>query len=115
LFMRTELAMPGLQFLSNEQFNQLFTMHGTVMLLFYATPIVFGFANLVLPLQIGAPDVAFPRLNALSFWLFLFGALIAMGGFITPGGAADFGWTAYSPLTDAIHSPGAGGDLWILG
>ena len=115
LFMRTELAVPGLQFLSNEQFNQLFTMHGTVMLLFYATPIVFGFANLVLPLQIGAPDVAFPRLNALSFWLFLFGAMIAIAGFITPGGAADFGWTAYSPLTDAIHSPGAGGDLWILG
>ena len=64
LLMRTELAAPGLQFLSNEQFNQLFTMHGTIMLLFYATPIVFGFANLVLPLQIGAPDVAFPRLNA---------------------------------------------------
>ncbi|MGB3326595.1 MAG: cbb3-type cytochrome c oxidase subunit I, partial [Mycolicibacterium fortuitum] len=58
LLMRTELTEPGLQFLSNEQFNQLFTMHGTVMLLFYATPIVFGFANLVLPLQIGAPDVA---------------------------------------------------------
>ncbi len=77
LFIRTELAVPGLQFLSNEQYNQLFTMHGTVMLLFYATPIVFGFANLVLPLQIGAPDVAFPRLNAFSFWLFLFGALIA--------------------------------------
>lgn len=60
LLIRTELAAPGLQFLSNEQYNQLFTMHGTVMLLFYATPIVFGFANLVLPLQIGAPDVAFP-------------------------------------------------------
>ena len=113
LLIRTELAMPGLQFLSNEQFNQLFTMHGTAMLLFYATPIVFGFANLVLPLQIGAPDVAFPRLNALSFWLFLFGALIALSGFITPGGAADFGWTAYTPLSNAIHSPGAGGDLWI--
>ena len=79
LLMRTELAAPGLQFLSNEQFNQLFTMHGTIMLLFYATPIVFGFANLVLPLQIGAPDVAFPRLNAFSFWLFLFGALVALG------------------------------------
>ncbi len=115
LLMRTELAAPGLQFLSNEQYNQLFTMHGTIMLLFYATPIVFGFANLVLPLQIGAPDVAFPRLNAFSFWLFLFGALIGMAGFITPGGAADFGWTAYTPLTDAIHSPGAGGDLWIMG
>src|SRR3984885_4011446 len=87
LLLRTELAVPGLQFLSNEQYNQLFTMHGTVMLLFYATPIVFGFANLVLPLQIGAPDVAFPRLNAFSFWLFLFGAMIAIAGFITPGGA----------------------------
>ena len=115
LLLRLELAAPGLQFLSNEQYNQLFTMHGTAMLLFYATPIVFGFANLVLPLQIGAPDVAFPRLNALSFWLFVFGALIALGGFIIPGGAADFGWTAYTPLSDAMHSPGAGGDLWILG
>ncbi|MDT5141223.1 MAG: cytochrome c oxidase subunit, partial [Mycobacterium sp.] len=115
LLMRAELAAPGLQFLSNEQYNQLFTMHGTIMLLFYATPIVFGFANLVLPLQIGAPDVAFPRLNAFSFWLFLFGALIGMAGFITPGGAADFGWTAYTPLTDAIHSPGTGADLWIMG
>jgi cytochrome c oxidase subunit 1 len=85
------------------------------MLLFYATPIVFGFANLVLPLQIGAPDVAFPRLNAFSFWLFLFGATMAAAGFITPGGAADFGWTAYTPLSDAVHSPGLGGDLWIMG
>ena len=78
-------------------------------------PVVFGFANLVLPLQIGAPDVAFPRLNALSFWLFVFGALIALSGFITPGGAADFGWTAYTPLSNAVHTPGAGGDLWIMG
>ena len=115
LLIRGELAAPGLQFLSNEQYNQLFTMHGTAMLLFYATPIVFGFANLVLPLQIGAPDVAFPRLNALSFWLFVFGATIALSGFITPGGAADFGWTAYTPLSDSVHSPGIGGDLWILG
>lgn len=106
LLIRAELAGPGLQFLSTEQYSQLFTMHGTVMLLFYATPIVFGFANLVLPLQIGAPDVAFPRLNALAFWLFVFGALIALSGFLTPGGAADFGWTAYTPLSDAIHSPG---------
>ena len=115
LLIRAELAAPGLQFLSNEQYNQLFTMHGTAMLLFYATPIVFGFANLVLPLQIGAPDVAFPRLNALSFWLFVFGATIALSGFIAPGGAADFGWTAYTPLSGVVHSPGPGGDLWILG
>ncbi|MUL75017.1 cytochrome c oxidase subunit I [Mycobacterium sp. CBMA226] len=115
LLMRTELAMPGLQFLSNEQYNQLFTVHGTLMLLLYATPVVFGFANLVLPLQIGAPDVAFPRLNALSFWLFLFGGLVVLAGFIVPGGAADFGWTAYTPLSDAVHSPGSGGDLWAVG
>ncbi|WP_231703020.1 aa3-type cytochrome oxidase subunit I [Tsukamurella asaccharolytica] len=115
LLMRAELANPGLQFLSTEQFNQLFTMHGTVMLLLYATPIVIGFANFVLPLQIGAPDVAFPRLNAFGYWLFVFGALMVIAGFITPGGAADFGWTAYTPLTDALHSPGPGADLWIMG
>ncbi|MFI6870328.1 cytochrome c oxidase subunit I [Nocardia sp. NPDC050406] len=115
LLMRAELARPGMQFLSAEQFNQLFTMHGTIMLLFYATAIVFGFANIILPLQIGAPDVAFPRLNAFSYWLYLFGATMATAGFITPGGAADFGWTAYTPLSDIVHSPGAGGDLWIMG
>ncbi|MFE3256670.1 cytochrome c oxidase subunit I [Nocardia sp. NPDC059091] len=115
LLMRAELARPGMQFLSTEQFNQLFTMHGTIMLLFYATAIVFGFANVVLPLQIGAPDVAFPRLNALSYWLYLFGGTMATAGFLTPGGAADFGWTAYTPLSDIVHSPGVGGDLWILG
>jgi cytochrome c oxidase subunit I len=115
MLMRGELARPGLQFLSNEQYNQLFTMHGTIMLLLYATPILFAFANLVLPLQIGAPDVAFPRLNAFSYWLFLFGGTMVLSGFLTPGGAADFGWFAYTPLSDAIHSPGAGADLWIVG
>jgi cytochrome c oxidase subunit 1 len=115
LFMRAELAQPGMQFLSPEQYNQLFTMHGTIMLLFYATAVVFGFANFVLPLQIGAPDVAFPRLNALSYWLYFFGALIAASGFFTPGGAAAFGWTAYTPLSLAENSPGVGGDLWIMG
>jgi len=115
LMMRAELAVPGMQFLSNEQFNQLFTMHGTIMLLLYATPIVFGFANYILPLQIGAPDVAFPRLNAFSYWLYVFGAIITTAGFITPGGAADFGWTAYTPLTSALHSPGVGADLWVMG
>ncbi|MFI8569045.1 cytochrome c oxidase subunit I [Rhodococcus sp. NPDC078407] len=115
LLMRAELAVPGLQFLSNEQYNQLFTMHGTIMLLLYATPIVFGFANYIVPLQIGAPDVAFPRLNGLSYWLYLFGGIIVLAGFATPGGAADFGWTAYTPLTSALNSPGVGTDLWITG
>ncbi|MCJ0950434.1 cytochrome c oxidase subunit I [Rhodococcus sp. ARC_M8] len=115
LLMRAELAVPGLQFLSNEQYNQLFTMHGTIMLLLYAVPVAYGFANYILPLQIGAPDVAFPRLNAFAYWLYVFGSLIVLAGFITPGGAADFGWTAYTPLTSALHSPGVGADLWVLG
>ncbi|NMH99157.1 cytochrome c oxidase subunit I [Pseudonocardia acidicola] len=115
LLMRAELARPGQQFLSNEQYNQLFTMHGTIMLLLYATPILFGFANYIVPLQIGAPDVAFPRLNAFSYWLFLFGGLIVLSGFLTPGGAADFGWFAYTPLSDVRFSPGPGSDLWIAG
>jgi cytochrome c oxidase subunit 1 len=115
LIMRLELARPGRQLLSQEQYNQLFTMHGTIMLLFFATPILFAFANLVLPLQIGSPDVAFPRLNAFSYWLYLFGAVTANVGFFTPNGAADFGWYAYSPLTNAVNSPGVGADLWILG
>ena len=115
LLIRGELAVPGQQFLSNEQYNQLFTMHGTIMLLLYATPSLFGFANYIVPLQIGAPDVAFPRLNALAYWLFLFGALIVMSSFLTPGGAADFGWFAYTPLSGVVRSPGAGADLWIMG
>ncbi|MQA16467.1 MAG: cytochrome c oxidase subunit I [Pseudonocardiaceae bacterium] len=115
MLIRGELAQPGLQIVSNEQYNQLFTMHGTIMLLLFATPILFGFANYILPLQIGSPDVAFPRLNAFSYWLFLFGGLLVVSGFLTPGGAADFGWFAYTPLSDAVHSPGAGADLWIFG
>jgi cytochrome c oxidase subunit 1 len=76
---------------------------------------VFGFANAILPLQIGAPDVAFPRLNALSYWLYLFGGLIVMAGFLTPNGAADFGWTAYTPLSRSQFSPNVGGNLWTVG
>ncbi|WP_261957267.1 cbb3-type cytochrome c oxidase subunit I [Streptomyces nigrescens] len=115
LLMRAELARPGTQILSNEQFNQAFTMHGSVMLLLFAMPLFTGFANWLMPLQIGAPDVAFPRLNMLAFWLFLFGSLVAAAGFLTPQGAADFGWFAYAPLSDAVHSPGVGADMWIMG
>ncbi|MYS21942.1 cytochrome c oxidase subunit 1 [Streptomyces sp. DvalAA-14] len=115
MLMRAELARPGNQFLSNEQYNQAFTMHGTAMLLMFATPLFAGFTNWIMPLQIGAPDVAFPRLNMLAYWLYLFGSVIAMSGFFTPNGAASFGWFAYSPLTDSVRSPGIGGDLWIMG
>ena len=115
LLMRGELARPGMQFLSLEQYNQLFTQHGTIMLLLFATPIVFAFANYIVPLQIGAPDVAFPRLNAAAYWLYLFGGLMVVGGFLTPGGGPDFGWTGYPPLSDSQHSPGAGANMWVVG
>src|SRR5437868_4910700 len=115
MIIRAELLEPGTQVVSNEQFNQAFTMHGTIMLLLFATPLFAGFANAIMPLQIGAPDVAFPRMNMLSYWLYLFGGIITMLGFLTPNGAASFGWTAYSPLSDMIRSPSIGGDLWITG
>src|SRR5881227_2316544 len=89
LLMRAELFSPGLQVVSTkEEYNQLFTMHGTLMLLLFATPTFAGLANAVMPLQIGAPDVAFPRLNMLSFWLFLFGGIIAVSAFLLPSGPA---------------------------
>ncbi|HYN94456.1 MAG TPA: cytochrome c oxidase subunit I [Pilimelia sp.] len=115
LVMRAELARPGGQFLSPEQYNQLFTMHGTIMLLFFATPIVFAFANYITPLQIGAPDVAFPRLNSFAYWLYLFGGTLTVSGAFSPGGMADFGWFAYTPLSNAQHSPGTGANMWIVG
>ncbi|MFF3734238.1 cytochrome c oxidase subunit I [Streptomyces sp. NPDC002476] len=115
MVMRAELARPGLQILNPTQYNQLFTVHGTVMMLLFATPTFAGFANAVMPLQIGSPDVAFPRLNALTYWLFLFGGLMVVGGLVVPGGAASFGWFAYAPLNSAIRTPGAGGDLWAMG
>ena len=115
LVMRAELARPGLQLMNNEQFNQAFTMHGTIMLLLFATPTFAGFANEIMPLQIGSPDVAFPRLNMLSYWLFLFGGLTVVGGMVVPGGPAAFGWFAYAPLNSLTRSPGIGADLWIMG
>lgn len=115
LLMRAELARPGMDFLSYEQFNQLFTMHGGIMFLFYATPFVFGLAIMLVPMQIGAPDLAFPRLTALSFWLFLSGGITASLSFLTPSGAPEFGWTAYPPLSNSANSPGAGGDLFFMG
>lgn len=116
LIIRLELFEPGMQIVeTKEQYNQLFTMHGTLMLLMFATPLFAGFANVIMPLQIGAPDVAFPRLNAFAFWMYLFGSLVAISGFLTPQGAASFGWTAYAPLSNTTFTPGAGGNLWVLG
>ncbi|HEY8319170.1 MAG TPA: cbb3-type cytochrome c oxidase subunit I, partial [Amnibacterium sp.] len=91
------------------------TMHGTIMLLMFATPLFAGFTNVLMPLQIGAPDVAFPRLNAFAYWLYFLGSAIATSGFLLPAGAADFGWTAYAPLSESAFSPNLGSNLWVFG
>ncbi|MET0590031.1 MAG: cytochrome c oxidase subunit I [Naasia sp.] len=116
LVIRAQLFEPGLNIVpTHDQYNQLFTMHGTIMLLMFATPLFAGFANVLMPLQIGAPDVAFPRLNAFAYWLYSFGSFIAVAGFFTPSGAASFGWFAYAPLSSTTFSPGLGGNLWVFG
>ncbi|MDP9069134.1 MAG: cytochrome c oxidase subunit I [Actinomycetota bacterium] len=115
LLMRAELAQPGLQIMDESTYNQAFTIHGTGMMLLFATPLVAGFANYFVPLQVGAPDVAFPRLNALTYWLYALGGLVVFSGFLTASGAASFGWTGYAPLSDSTYTPGAGVDLWIIG
>ncbi len=86
MIMRAQLMGPNNHIVSDQQYNELFTMHGTIMLLLFATPLFVGFANEIMPLQIGAPDVAFPRLNLLSYYFFLFGGLILVASFLTPGG-----------------------------
>ncbi len=115
ILLRVQLASPHSSPLSLQQYNELFTMHGSLMLYLFAGPFAFGgLANYIIPLQVGAPDMAFPRLNALSYWLYLTGSITMLMGFFTAGGAAAFAWVAYAPLSSAIHSPGAGADLWIV-
>ena len=116
LVIRLELFEPGLQVVqSKEQYNQLFTMHGLIMLLLFATPAFSGWANAIMPLQIGAPDVAFPRLNMFAYWLYALGGVLAATSLLVPQGPASFGWYMYSPLTNGTYSPGIGPDLGILG
>jgi cytochrome c oxidase subunit I len=118
--MRIQLIVPLNHFVSPQFFNQMFTMHGTTMIFFVAMPLVFGFANYLVPIMIGARDMAFPRLNALSFWLTAFGGLLLYFSFVGgnglygAGAAPDVGWFAYSPLTSRAFSPGHSTDFWTL-
>ncbi len=115
MLIRTQLASPDNTFVSQHVYNELFTMHGSIMMYLFAGPFAFGgLANFIVPLQVGAPDMAFPRLNALSYWLYLGGGIIMLSGFLTTSGAADFGWVAYAPLSNSINTPGAGPDMWIV-
>jgi len=104
LLVRLQLIAPGMTLLSPGAFNQATTVHGLVMVLWFLSPLAFGLANYVVPLQIGTRDLAFPRINALSYWLYLFGGLLAAIGFFTPGGAIDTGWTVYAPLNSLAFS-----------
>jgi len=113
LGVRAELAQPGLQFLDESAYNQMFTMHASVMIFWVIIPFLAGFGNYIVPLQIGAPDMAYPRINALSFWMIPFAGMIAISGFFL-GGAADAGWTAYPPISSIKYSPGPGMNLWIM-
>ncbi len=119
--MRIQLAVANNHLVSPETFNRLFTMHGTTMIFFVAMPIVFGFANYLVPLMIGARDMAFPRLNAWSFWMSAFGGLILYFSFVGgyglygAGSAPDVGWFAYAPLTSSSFSVGHSTDYWIIG
>ncbi|MGH9121290.1 MAG: cytochrome c oxidase subunit I [Acidimicrobiales bacterium] len=113
--MRTQLIEPNNHFVTLKTYNQLLTMHGTIMMFVFLGPFAFGLANYILPLQLGAPDMAFPRFNSLSYWLYLGGFIIMTGGYLTSNGAAAFGWFGYAPLTESIYSPGPGADMWIIG
>jgi cytochrome c oxidase subunit I len=116
MLIRVQLSSPDSSFVSAQQYNELFTMHGTLMIFLFAGPFAFGgLANYIVPIQVGAPDMAFPRLNALSYWLYLTGSITIVLGFLTAGGAAAFGWVAYAPLSTTTFSPGPGPDLWIMG
>ncbi|MCL4243040.1 MAG: cytochrome c oxidase subunit I [Dehalococcoidia bacterium] len=111
LLVRTQLAVADNSFVGNDAYNQIFTMHASAMLFLFIIPVWAGFGNYVVPLQIGAADMAFPRINALSFWLVPPAGILMFSGFLVDGGAAQAGWTAYSPLARGL---GPGMDLWII-
>jgi len=114
LLMRAQLATPNENFLTKNRYDQVMTMHGTIMVFLVVVPILAGFGNYLVPLMIGARDMAFPRLNAASYWLYLLGGIILLLSWFAHSGPADAGWTAYPPLSETQFSPGHGQDYWIL-
>jgi cytochrome c oxidase subunit I len=114
LLMRAQLAQANEHFITRNTYNELFTIHGTTMIFLFIVPFWAGLANYLVPLMIGARDMAFPRLNALSYWLFLFGGCTMFLSFFASGGASKSGWYGYPPLSEKFFSPGNGQDLWIL-
>ncbi len=115
LLMRTQLAVGNNDFLTPKLYNQIMTLHGTTMIFLWIIPVFSGFGNYFVPLMIGARDMAFPRINAFSFWMIPLGGLVMYSGLLTQTGAAAAGWTGYVPLTERAYAIGLGQDLWILG
>jgi cytochrome c oxidase subunit 1 len=113
LLIRAQLATPNEHVMTRGSYNEAVTIHGTTMIFLVIVPILAGFGNFLVPLMVGARDMAFPRLNALSYWLYLLGGMILYFSFFAKGGAAEAGWTSYAPLS-TLHEPGRGQDLWIL-
>ena len=114
LLMRTELATPGIEFLDEDVYNQLFTIHGSTMFFLFAAPAAIGIGLYMVPLQIGARGLMWSRTALLGFWLFALGGLVMYSGFLLSSGAANWGWTAYYPLSDLNATPGTGADLWLV-
>ncbi len=114
LLMRAQLATPNEHFITRDGYSELFTLHGTTMVFLVVVPILAGFGNFLVPLMIGARDMAFPRLNAFSYWLFLLGGIVLYSSWFAAGGGPKAGWTSYVPLSTAAYTPGHGVDLWIL-
>lgn len=115
ILMRSELASPELSILSRNTYNQVFTIHGSTMFYLFAVPVALGVSLYMVPLHLGAAEIVWPRLSLLGYWLYLGGGVIMWSGFLTESGAANFGWTAFYPLSDANATPGTGADFWILG
>jgi cytochrome c oxidase subunit 1 len=115
LLMRYELARPGMQLTSRDGYDQMFTMHGSTMIYLFVTPVALALGTYLVPLQVGAAEIAAPRINLVGFWLFVLGGLIAWSGFLTRNGAGAAAWTAEFPQSGAQGTPGAGMDLWISG
>jgi len=114
VLMRAQLATPNEKLLTKGAYNEVLTIHGTTMIFLVVVPILAGFGNFLVPLMIGARDVAFPRLNALSYWFFLLGGIVLYSSWFASGGAAKAGWWSYPPLSELQYSPGRGQDYWIL-
>ena len=114
VLMRAQLATPNETLLTKNAYNEVLTIHGTTMIFLVVVPILAGFGNYLIPLMIGARDVAFPRLNALSYWFFLLGGIVLYSSWFASGGAAKAGWWSYPPLSELQYSPGRGQDYWIL-